>query len=515
MKQKPEMKKELLSILFGGFLLAGAFLASCSENGENGGEPSMNGERMLTFTVSSKFEDVEESARNMETPDTVVRELPNGLVLKAVLEEDRTAESRGAEIVADGTGVLAIVVDEGQNTVHGKHFLKVQNSKLTVPVPDDRNVHIVFYSYNSATTPATALKAGDDVSANPVINTVENTPEAGLDAMMATTATITPGKDGLGGVVFAHLFTQVRATVTTTHDESLDGDVAVNGLVFNMPGSTGAAVKLDGSFTSMNDKMMTGTAKDSLNVLPSLSTEYCVYMPSTSQPTTFRLAQVTLTVPIDIPEENGTFTLSLPQGSLKSGYRYNIAISIACRDNSQMTTQPATVLVQNNINATGVMTTRDLYRLVNTPQGIFGGTTPTYYTTTGQAIRQNNYYWFIKPEYRSEIATAPVNGSVITMAGWITNGVKASGKYIQFPCGPQYSTEGVWYGHGQFTRTGCTERSDGTYDAKMPIIAELVGPGKYYLWTWGWIDTEGRIYFKIWTGFGGNWPAAMYPMVTY
>lgn len=495
MKQKLEMKKELLSILFGSFLLAGAFLASCSENEENVGDPSVNGERTLTFTVSSGFEDVDESARSVsEKPETMVRKLENGLVLRTVVEEDRTAGSRAAENIADGTGVLAIVVNEEQNKVHGIQFLKVQGGKLTVSVPDDRNVRIVFYSYNSPSTPATTLKAGDDISGNPVINTASNTQEAGLDAMMATTGTISPNQSGLGGIVFGHLFAQVCATVVTTSDASLNNeDVAVNGLEFSMPGSSGAAVRLDGSFTSMDNATLKGRAENATNTLPTLSTNYYRLIPNTAAGTTFQLSQVTLTVPIDIQEGVGTFNLKMMPGR-----RYTVKITIACKDNTEILPAANTNMTKLAANTPGTMSRQELTALVATKNCLYGGEAEQWAYTGVVTDTGNKWYWVIKKEYREPEDKNAIGYTGTSRSyligdipnGWVTPGVKASGKYYRMPA-VQFYQGGYYYIGYSFSAPVCQDKGSLLGDNNYTFV--IGGPGALWIVEQGNFQYNGRI----------------------
>ncbi|MCD7926228.1 MAG: fimbrillin family protein [Bacteroides sp.] len=204
-------RHNLFNLLFGGLLFAGAFLSSCSENDLK--EENISGVRMLTFDVGSGFdESADEQGRSLpEKNDTIYQDLGNGMKIEAVIEEDKTGNSRGYEQVSSGVAVLAIVYNIATNRVHSVQNLMVNSGRLTCMVPDDRNVKIVFYSYNTATAPTTSLVENDLITTFDAANSAVL---FGKDVMRAESIEVTPLTTSLGTVIFKHMFPKIRTVMT-------------------------------------------------------------------------------------------------------------------------------------------------------------------------------------------------------------------------------------------------------------------------------------------------------------
>ncbi len=204
-------RHNLFNLLFGGLLFAGAFLSSCSDNDLK--EENISGVRMLTFDVGSGFdESADEQGRSLpEKNDTIYQDLGNGMKIEAVIEEDKIGNSRAYEMVSDGIAVLAIVYNTATNRVHSVQNLVVGGRKLTCVVPDDRNVKIVFYSYNTSTTPTTSLVENDPIT---TFDTANSAVVFGKDIMRAESIEVTPMTTSLGTVIFKHMFPRIKTVMT-------------------------------------------------------------------------------------------------------------------------------------------------------------------------------------------------------------------------------------------------------------------------------------------------------------
>ena len=201
-------KQNLFNRLAGTLLLAGIFLSACSNN-DLEKENTSTGTRMLTFNVSQSFNDSsDEPGRGLSiTPDTINQKFDMGLSMEVIVEEDKKDQARNTtEAVAVGTKVLAFVIDAQANEIYRIHQLEVtSNNKLICEVPN-REVWVIFYSYNSTTEmPITNLQEGDKTTSVSIQNEVST-----KDLIWAKTELITTASTNLGSIKFSHLFSRVR-----------------------------------------------------------------------------------------------------------------------------------------------------------------------------------------------------------------------------------------------------------------------------------------------------------------
>lgn len=204
-------RKEFFNIVYGSLLFIGAFLTSC--NNDEMEEGNTSGSRVMTFDVSETFNESSdgESRAFGEKSDTVYQKLNNGMEIEAVIERDKAENSRAPQEVANGTKVLAIVINLSTNKIYKMYNLSVANNKLSCIVPTGFNSKVVFYSYNSTTLmPTTTLEIGDDAG----IYSKNNAEQKDNDVMWAETGTIYPSSTSLGTVVFKHLFARTRVIMT-------------------------------------------------------------------------------------------------------------------------------------------------------------------------------------------------------------------------------------------------------------------------------------------------------------
>lgn len=205
-------RQNIFNLLLGSLLFSCAFLASCN-NDDSEEDPITGGSRVLTFDVSETFEESTDEANRAlsEKPDTIYQEFENGMMLQTVVEQDKIVHSR-ATAIADGTQVLAIVLNLSANKIHRIQQLTVSNGLLTCEIPTGFNVKVVFYSYNSKTQiPSTTLAVGDDADIS--VSTKWNK-ESSKDILWAQTGTIYPSSTSLGSITFKHVCSRVRLQIT-------------------------------------------------------------------------------------------------------------------------------------------------------------------------------------------------------------------------------------------------------------------------------------------------------------
>lgn len=202
-------KQHFKNLFFTLLLLASTSLTSC--NNDDLKEEDKFGDRIIAFNVSQNIKGGpdEQSRADIEKSDTIYQKFEDGMILEAVVEQDRIANSRDYLLLDHDIQMLAIVITES-NTIYSIQELRTYNrDKLFCRVPN-MNVRIIFYSYNSETEiPHTTLKVGDNAD----IDTKNNTEYYDRDVMYYDTGIIRPDF-GLESerilIHFEHLFSRVR-----------------------------------------------------------------------------------------------------------------------------------------------------------------------------------------------------------------------------------------------------------------------------------------------------------------
>lgn len=201
-------KRIIYNLCIGSLLLVGTFLSSCNNDLK---EEVLSGNRILTFNVGVGFEDysAERSHSFSEKPDTIYQDLGNGIQIEAVIEEDKIENSRSLEDMKTGVAVLAIVYNTATNRVHSVQNLAIIAGKLTCQIPDDRNVKVVFYSYNTNELPTTSLRVNDPITEFDEANSAI---EFRKDVLRVESMEITPttSTGSLGSIVFKHVFSKIK-----------------------------------------------------------------------------------------------------------------------------------------------------------------------------------------------------------------------------------------------------------------------------------------------------------------
>lgn len=202
-------RRNYFNILFGSLLLAGTFLASCS-NDDSEENSTSGGSRIVKFDLTEGYQnELDEEARAFaEKPDTIYKRFDDGMEAEVVVEQDKSVSARTTYPVSAGIKVLAIVINNSTNLIYRIQQLEVKNGALECEVPD-YNVRIVFYSYNSTTKmPTTTLVPGDPAT----IATKDQQETYDDDVMWAKTGVIRPSDSNLGGLTFKHLHMRARMT---------------------------------------------------------------------------------------------------------------------------------------------------------------------------------------------------------------------------------------------------------------------------------------------------------------
>lgn len=277
------MKRQYFKNLsFSLLLFAYAFLSSCT-NDETEIEKIIYEGRTMTFDVSQSFnESPDEQTRGFsEKSDTVYQELINDLKIATVVEQDKATNSRVlTETVAEGTKVLAFIIEKSSNRIYKIEELEVSNDhRLSCEVPNV-NVEIVFYSYNSTIVPTTILSEGDYISSETAINTeyVKSTYNAhtpnGPDLIFAKTGTITPNDYDLGTITFKHLFSRYK--VRFHYDQGVKS-FQINASSIS---ASGAEISINtGEYLDKGGSSTSAVYAESNTIAESLDSEYRIFIP--------------------------------------------------------------------------------------------------------------------------------------------------------------------------------------------------------------------------------------------
>ena len=198
-------------------------IASCSSTNNNEGNVSDGSTKEVVFSAEeSLYPMTDLSSRSVsEEENTAVKkeDLKNGLTMTTSVVNESLATSRtdNTNAVVDGTKVLAVVYNTGDNTIHSiKSDLVVSSGKIKVSIPDDRKVAVIFYSYNSKTSvPTTTAALNSDVTKL----TINESQDGTHDVMWAKSAEIDLQSNPSTTVTidFKHLFTRIRFKTSTSN----------------------------------------------------------------------------------------------------------------------------------------------------------------------------------------------------------------------------------------------------------------------------------------------------------
>lgn len=205
-----KMKNKVLSTIY--LLSSLAFFGSCSSEKD---EYPETGEGLvsvpLNFGGITYGSDETPTSRSIEEPATATVTLENGQTLEATLDEDPNVETRAAEALNNNASILMIAYLDGK--LYRRAIITPATSSVQLPTG---NCKLVFYSYNSTTTPTATLSAGsvdaDGLFSNgAALNDISEV--NGQDPIFATVSTtIAPGVT-LGTVNFSHLFSRVKVII--------------------------------------------------------------------------------------------------------------------------------------------------------------------------------------------------------------------------------------------------------------------------------------------------------------
>ena len=289
------------------------FLAACSseESVQDGTENTGN---TYTFNVSEAGNEDSITTRSTMKPQTVTRDLGNGIMLVGTLTDVSSSAATRATTttpIADGTTITAYVC-KSNGTITNVKTMIVSGPSLTIHCPSGSSTIYFLIGISPSAT------AGGNISS--VITAAGPANWSYLHA----SATVPTSSDDLGTITFHHAFTEAKVTMG-----SGNGSTVVNGFSSTISGIANSAATLcaNGTYTTTGNATAI-TCNASGGTITSLS---CPPVPFISTATgSSATAQLTITQlkyggnTYDYASGN-TLTFS---GTFVQGHRYNFTVTL-------------------------------------------------------------------------------------------------------------------------------------------------------------------------------------------
>jgi len=284
------------------------FLAACSseESVQNGASGT------YTFTVSETIGEDTLATRSAMTPQTVTRDLGNGITLTGILTEEAGAATRSTTPLTTGSGKAYVCASDG--TITNVQDITLSGSSLTVHCPKASGASKIYFLLGTAP----AATVGSNISA--ITSTDVSTDWNDLYA----SADVPTSSDAIGTLTFHHVFTQAQVTMTSGNGSTVIGGFSTS--VSDIARST-ATLCGNGSYTATGSAA-TLSCTASGGTSTSLSSSLMPFISTTPGSST----SVTLTIGSIIyggTTYNYTSGNTLAfSGTFAQGHRYNFAVTL-------------------------------------------------------------------------------------------------------------------------------------------------------------------------------------------
>ena len=314
MKKKNQKSQWGIITFFIALCMSLPFMTSCkSEDAGNtdGTESSIT----RTFKVSeTNNDDSLATTRSTMTPQTVTRDLGNGMVLVGTLtDEAGSAATRTTTTtaIADGTSITAYVC-KSDGIITNVQTVTVSGSSLTVRCPNGSSIIYFLIGTSPSAT------AGSNISS--VTTAVSS---ANWNYLHASAAVPT-SSDDIGTITFHHAFTEAEVTMT-----SGNGSTVVGGFASTISGIANSAATLratgtyttTGSATTINGAGSDGTG----TTLSSAYTPFISTATGSSTSATLTITQITFGSKAYTYSSNNTLTFN---GIFAQGHKYNFKVTL-------------------------------------------------------------------------------------------------------------------------------------------------------------------------------------------
>jgi hypothetical protein len=318
MKMKIKMKKQNQGNKWGliPFIIAVClslpFLAACSseESVQNGTENAGN---TYTFKVSEASNEDSITTRSAMKPQTVTRDLGNGMMLVGTLTDVSSSAATRATTttpIADGTTITAYVC-KSDGIITNVQNITLSGTSLTVHCPSGSNT--IYFLIGISPSASVGGNISSVTAAGP----------ANWSYLYASAAVPT-SMDDLGTITFHHAFTEAKVTMS-----SGNGSTAVGGFSSTISGIANSAATLcaNGTYTTTGSAA-TITCNGSAGTGTSLSSSYAPFISTatgSSTPATLTVGSITYGGTTYNYTTGNTLAFS---GTFAQGHRYNFAVTL-------------------------------------------------------------------------------------------------------------------------------------------------------------------------------------------
>ena len=291
------------------FLIAASlslpFLVACSseESVQNGAGGT------YTFTVNETIGEDTLATRSAMTPQTVTRDLGNGMTLAGTLTEESGAATRSTKPLTSGSGKVYVCKADG--TITNVQDITLSGAPLAVYCPGASSK--IYFLLGTAP----AATVGSNISA---FTTGVSTDWNNLYA----SADVPTSSDAIGTLTFHHVFTQAQVTMTSSN-----ALVAIGGFNTSVSGIAKSTATLcaNGSYTASGSAISisyasTGTSGTSMSssLVPFISAT-----PSSNASATLTVGSLIYGGTTYNYTSGNTLTFN---GTFAQGHRYNFAVTL-------------------------------------------------------------------------------------------------------------------------------------------------------------------------------------------
>ena len=294
-----------------------SFMTACKSE-DSGNADGIESDITCTFKVSETNNEDSVATRSVMAPQTVTRDLGNGMVLVGTLtDEAGSAATRvtTTTAIADGTTITAYVC-KSDGTIKNIQTATVSGSSLTVRCPSGSST--IYFLIGTAPS----ASAGSNISS---VTTAAGS--ANWNYLHASAAVPT-NSDDIGTIIFHHVFTEAKVTMTSSN-----GSTVVGGFTGTISGIARSSATLcaDGTYTATGS-VATINCATSGGTGASLSSSYTPFISTatgSSAPATLTITQITYGGKTYNYSSNNTLTFN---GTFAQGHKYNFKVVLQTRD---------------------------------------------------------------------------------------------------------------------------------------------------------------------------------------
>jgi len=263
-----------------------------------------------TFTVSETVGEDTLATRSAMTPQTVTRDLGNGMTLAGTLIEEAGVATRSTTPLTSGSGKAYVCASDG--TITNVQDITLSGASLAVYCPGASSK--IYFLLGTA--PVATI--GSNISAITTTGVSTNWNDLYASAAVPTSS------DAIGTLIFHHVFTEARVTMTSSN-----ALVAIGGFSTSVSGIAKSTATLcaNGSYTASGSATSisytsTGTSGTSLS---SSLVSFISATPSSSASATLTVGSLIYGGTTYNYTSGNTLTFN---GTFAQGHRYNFAVTL-------------------------------------------------------------------------------------------------------------------------------------------------------------------------------------------